>query len=157
MIFVFLPLLLVNLDLLLKCDARPDGSEMALIPYLDEDILGINRNDLDEDDDDLLPHCDVTSYDPKMMKWRLQSDSQTVFLDYDKAPARSDETNMVQRIARREYLAERCGLVGACVGAETAALKKEKAMDLIDFLGDSLLRITTLRQNETGENTGEKS
>ncbi|KAF8785564.1 hypothetical protein HNY73_011084 [Argiope bruennichi] len=84
MIFVLLSLLLVNLDLLSKCEAKPDGSEMGLLPYLDEDILGINRNDLDEDDDDLLPTCDLTSYDPKMMKWRLQTDSQTVFLDFDK-------------------------------------------------------------------------
>ncbi|KAF8785565.1 hypothetical protein HNY73_011085 [Argiope bruennichi] len=69
---------------------------------------------------------------------------------------RLDETNMVQRTPRREYLAEGCGLAGAYAGAETGAVKKEKAMDLIDFLDDSLLRITTLRQNETGENTRKK-
>ncbi|GFS28945.1 uncharacterized protein NPIL_551201 [Nephila pilipes] len=60
-----------------------DVDDDALIPYLDDDILGINGNDLDEGDEDMLPPCDLTSYDPKMMNWRLQSNSHSHFLDYD--------------------------------------------------------------------------
>ncbi|GFS42975.1 hypothetical protein TNIN_267211 [Trichonephila inaurata madagascariensis] len=74
-------LLLLSLALLnplLQCAADVDDD--ALIPYLDDDILGINGNDLDED---MLPPCDLTSYDSKRVNWRIQSNSHSLFLEYD--------------------------------------------------------------------------
>ncbi|GIY11955.1 uncharacterized protein CDAR_449141 [Caerostris darwini] len=78
MMFVLLALLTF-----LSLGVKADTDEEGLIPYLDDDILGINGNDLAEDDEDILPICDLTTYDPKMMQWRLQTNSHTLFLDSD--------------------------------------------------------------------------
>ncbi|GFQ84406.1 hypothetical protein TNCT_697491 [Trichonephila clavata] len=78
--FLFL-LSLALLNPLLQCAADVDDD--ALIPYLDDDILGINGNDLDEGDEDMLPPCDLTSYDSTMVNWRLQSNRHSLFLEYD--------------------------------------------------------------------------
>ncbi|GIY10741.1 hypothetical protein CEXT_125821 [Caerostris extrusa] len=67
MMFVLLALLTF-----LSVGVKADTDEEGLIPYLDDDILGINGNDLAEDDEDILPICDLTTYDPKMMQWRLK-------------------------------------------------------------------------------------
>ncbi|KFM60674.1 hypothetical protein X975_07713, partial [Stegodyphus mimosarum] len=52
----------------------------AVIPYLEDNSFGMNENE-DEDDEDLLPPCDLTNPDPKMMEWRLLSNSHEIILD----------------------------------------------------------------------------
>lgn len=83
MLFILIAALIFCPNQLLNSFVKADGRNDAIIPYLDDDTLGLNVNDLDEDDEELLPPCDLTKPDPKLVQWRLPSNSHEVFLDFE--------------------------------------------------------------------------
>lgn len=83
MLFYFAFALILGTYPILQVFVEANGRDDVIIPYLDDDTLGINVNDLDEDDEDMLPPCDLTNPDPKLMEWRLLTNSHDIFLDFD--------------------------------------------------------------------------
>lgn len=81
MFLFIITVIVLSQNPLLPTFVEGDGRNDAIIPYLEDDTLGLNINDLDEDDEELLPPCDLNNPDPKLVEWRLLSNSHDVFLD----------------------------------------------------------------------------